>query len=120
MSERGTSLELVDGISPSDKTFTVLFPDICVRAGVLADQYRKKSTLFKTNVVLVPLGDDFRWDTSKEINAQFTNYFKLIDYINTHPDMRMEVRDGWEHMCCQSGVVTTCVYCCCCCCCCCC
>ncbi len=58
---------------------------------MLADQYRKKSVIYKTNVVLAPLGDDFRWETGKEITNQFTNYFKLIDYINSHPDMKMRV-----------------------------
>ena len=40
---------------------------------------------------MVPLGDDFRWDTQKEIDAQFSNYFKLIDYINSHEEMKMQV-----------------------------
>ena len=63
----------------------------------MADQYRKKSTLYKTKVLLVPLGDDFRWDTEKEIKNQFTNYFKLIDYINSHPAMKMHVSVS-DHM----------------------
>ena len=61
---------------------------------MLADQYRKKSLLYKTNVLLVPLGDDFRWDTDKEINNQFGNYFKLIDYMNSHRDMKIHVCIG--------------------------
>lgn len=55
----------------------------------MADQYRKKSTLYKTNVLLVPLGDDFRWETDKEINNQFDNYFKLMDYMTAHPEMKI-------------------------------
>jgi hypothetical protein len=39
----------------------------------------------------VPLGDDFRWETDKEIRNQFDNYFRLIDYMNSHPEMKIHV-----------------------------
>ncbi len=53
-----------------------------------------KSKLYRSNVVLAPLGDDFRWDSQREIDQQFTNYFKLMDYINSHPELRANVQFG--------------------------
>ncbi|XP_075238901.1 alpha-mannosidase 2-like [Convolutriloba macropyga] len=64
------------------------------KAAVLVDQYKKKATLFKSNVVLIPLGDDFRYDVSAECDKQFNNYEKLFDYINSHREMNTNIRWG--------------------------
>ena len=39
--------------------------------------------------VAVPLGDDFRYDTMKEARAQFDNYKRIMDFINSHPEYKV-------------------------------
>eukprot|EP00940_MAST-03C_sp_MAST-3C-sp2_P001290 g1290.t1 len=51
------------------------------RAELLLDQWRKKASLYKTAHVLVPLGDDFRYTTEKECNAQFENFERIFDFF---------------------------------------
>lgn len=56
------------------------------------DQYRKKAKLFKNgDVLLVPLGDDFRFLTSREWNLQILNYRMLMDHINSNAKYNMHV-----------------------------
>lgn len=57
-------------------------------------QWRKKATLYSDRVVLIPLGDDFRYKGTYEANPVFTNYQWIIDYINTHPELHAHVRSG--------------------------
>ncbi|BHF82614.1 Alpha-mannosidase 2 [Sparganum proliferum] len=69
--------------------------NVASRAELLADQYRKKATLYNNgDVVFVPLGDDFRYLSKDEWEAQFNNYKLLMDYINSKPEMRMHVQFG--------------------------
>lgn len=56
------------------------------KADLLLEQYAKAATLFPHNVAFVPLGDDFRYNREKEVEQQYTNYKRLIDFINSHPE----------------------------------
>lgn len=78
---------------------------------MLMDQYRKKSLLYRTNSLLVPLGlcallkyfcrtsylfliilgDDFRYDKVKEWSDQYNNYIKLMNYLNSHSEFNVKV-----------------------------
>ena len=65
---------------------------------LLLDQYRKKSMLYggshNHNIVLVPLGDDFRWQDMGEANDQFNNYKMLMDYMNSRSDWHVHASFG--------------------------
>ncbi|XP_071748128.1 alpha-mannosidase 2 isoform X2 [Lepeophtheirus salmonis] len=54
------------------------------RAELLIEQYGKTGSLYPHNVVLVPLGDDFTFNEDLEWDQQFSNYQKLINFINAN------------------------------------
>uniref|UniRef100_A0A915DEW7 Alpha-mannosidase n=1 Tax=Ditylenchus dipsaci TaxID=166011 RepID=A0A915DEW7_9BILA len=61
------------------------------KAVLLADQFRKKAQLYKESVVLVPHGEDFRYNTDMEWVQQHDNLGKLFEYINKNEE-RFNIR----------------------------
>lgn len=57
------------------------------KAKTLMEEYDRIGSLTTHNVVLVPLGDDFRYEYGVEFDAQYTNYMKIFNYVNSHKDL---------------------------------
>ncbi|XP_035436664.2 alpha-mannosidase 2 [Spodoptera frugiperda] len=57
------------------------------KAKTLIEEYDRIGSLTPHNVVLVPLGDDFRYEYSVEFDAQYVNYMKMFNYINAHKEI---------------------------------
>uniref|UniRef100_A0A1I7S5U6 Alpha-mannosidase n=1 Tax=Bursaphelenchus xylophilus TaxID=6326 RepID=A0A1I7S5U6_BURXY len=68
--------------------------NVAARAEILADQYRKKAQLYDLNVLLIPLGDDFRYDTQTEWTDQYENYQKLFAYMNGKKELNINAKFG--------------------------
>ena len=56
------------------------------RAELLLESYGRTGSLHDHNVVLVPLGEDFLYAIAGQLDAQYTNYKYLMDYINQRFD----------------------------------
>lgn len=56
------------------------------KSKTLIEEYDRIGSLTPHNVVLVPLGDDFRYEYGEEFDAQYINYMKMFTYINSHND----------------------------------
>lgn len=58
---------------------------------MITGQYRQMSQLYQKNVLLVMLGDDFRFDMIEEWSQQHDNYMKLFEHINSDQNFNMTV-----------------------------
>ncbi|XP_015913700.2 alpha-mannosidase 2 [Parasteatoda tepidariorum] len=65
-----------------------------LKASYLISQYGRYASLFSHNVLLVPLGDDFRYNLYMEWVQQYENYQKLFDFINNKKEWNARMRFG--------------------------
>jgi alpha-mannosidase II len=90
----GTQINCPWGIQPKPITPS----NVEERASALLDQYRKKSQLYGGssghNVLLIPLGDDFRYQDMNEAEAQYKNYETLMEFMNSKSEWNVEIKFG--------------------------
>lgn len=68
--------------------------NVADRAAMLIDQYKKKASLYRSNALFIPLGDDFRYDQAEECERQFSNYQKIFDYLDKNPQLGVKAQFG--------------------------
>ena len=71
--------------------------NVAEKASELLDQYRKKSTLYRTRQLLVPIGNDFEFMQPEFANNQFSNYQQLFDHMNAQPELNVHARFATLH-----------------------
>ncbi|XP_046545194.1 LOW QUALITY PROTEIN: alpha-mannosidase 2-like [Haliotis rubra] len=60
----------------------------------LWEQLQKKAHLYKSNVLLVPHGDDFRYFSESEWTKQLTNLEKIFTFMNSKSDFHIKIEFG--------------------------
>ncbi|KAL3873992.1 hypothetical protein ACJMK2_037065 [Sinanodonta woodiana] len=68
--------------------------NVAEQAKYLYEQYRSKAGLYRYNTILVPLGDDFRYDFEIEWDQQYHNYNALMQYMNAQKPWKINVKFG--------------------------
>lgn len=84
----------IPGEQREGKSRDISLKNIEVQAEYLYKEYRKKNFLYKYNAILVPLGDDFRFDKEVEWDQQYKNYAMLFQYMNSRSDWNIHLKFG--------------------------
>lgn len=54
----------------------------------------KKPFVFRKPVAIFPIGDDFRFDHTLEWEQQYTNFKKVMNYMNADKEMNVKIQFG--------------------------
>nr|CAA54732.1 putative golgi alpha-mannosidase II [Drosophila melanogaster] len=73
---------------------TISDQNVAARSDLLVDQWKKKAELYRTNVLLIPLGDDFRFKQNTEWDVQRVNYERLFEHINSQAHFNVQAQFG--------------------------
>ena len=84
----------IPGEQREGKSREISLKNIEVQAEYLYKEYRKKNFLYEYNAILVPLGDDFRFDKEIEWDQQYKNYAMLFQYMNSRKDWNIHLKFG--------------------------
>lgn len=84
-----THYSAIFGFDFEDRVPTIEDHNINERANTFVDQIKNRAKSYLSNLVMVPFGDDFKF---QQASLQFNNMDKLIDYINknTHYDVQIK------------------------------
>lgn len=58
--------------------------NVAERSKLWLDQVYKKAMLYRGKDVLIPVGDDFRYQSMDEAHKQYTNYQRMFDWISAN------------------------------------